>query len=48
MGKMFTTRLFLPAQAAAETEAVITKWCVAESAGFEKGQVLAEVESAKE
>lgn len=43
----FTTKLFLPAQAAAETEATILTWHVAEGDAFEKGQSLAEVESAK-
>jgi len=44
---VFSTGLFLPAQAAAETEAIITKWFVAEGGEIKKGQVIAEVESAK-
>ena len=44
---LFTTVLFLPAQAAAETEAMIVKWHVGEGDSFTNGQVLAEVESAK-
>jgi 3-oxoacyl-(acyl-carrier-protein) synthase III len=44
---VFSTGLFLPAQAAAETEAIITKWFVAEGAEIKKGRVIAEVESAK-
>ena len=43
----FTMSLFLPAQGAAETEATILEWRVAPGDAFEKGQVLAEVESAK-
>jgi 3-oxoacyl-[acyl-carrier-protein] synthase-3 len=39
--------LYLPSQAAAETEATITKWNVSEGKSFAKGQVLAEIESAK-
>ncbi len=43
-----TTRsLTLPSQAAAEVEATISKWHVAEGDSFEKGTVLAEAESAK-
>lgn len=45
--EFFRTELFLPAQAAAETEATITSWRVQEGSSFEKGQVLADVESAK-
>jgi 3-oxoacyl-[acyl-carrier-protein] synthase III len=45
--QLFRTELFLPAQAAAETEATIIKWNVAEGDSFSKGQLLAEVESAK-
>ena len=44
---VFTTGLFIPAQAAAETEAIITKWFVAEGDDVRKGQVIAEIESAK-
>ncbi|MDR0330944.1 MAG: beta-ketoacyl-ACP synthase 3 [Chitinispirillales bacterium] len=44
---VFKTGLFLPAQAAAETEAIITKWFVGEGDAVKKGQVIAEVESAK-
>jgi 3-oxoacyl-[acyl-carrier-protein] synthase-3 len=43
----FKISLFLPAQAAAETEAMITKWLVKTGDEFSKDQVLAEVESAK-
>ncbi|MDG5815083.1 beta-ketoacyl-ACP synthase 3 [Chitinispirillales bacterium ANBcel5] len=43
----FKTELFLPAQAAAETEATIIKWLVAKGESIKKGQYLAEVESAK-
>jgi 3-oxoacyl-(acyl-carrier-protein) synthase III len=39
--------LYLPSQAAAETEATITKWNVSEGKSFTKGQILAEIESAK-
>jgi 3-oxoacyl-[acyl-carrier-protein] synthase-3 len=39
--------LYLPTQAAAETEATVIKWHIAEGAAFSKGQSLAEVESAK-
>jgi 3-oxoacyl-[acyl-carrier-protein] synthase-3 len=39
--------LFLPSQAAAETEATIIKWYVNPGNSFIKGQALAEVESAK-
>jgi len=45
--KVFTTELFIPAQAAAATEAIITKWLVAAGDEIRKGQVIAEVESAK-
>ena len=44
---VFKTELYMPAQAAAETEAIITKWFVAEGEEFKKGQVIAELESAK-
>jgi 3-oxoacyl-[acyl-carrier-protein] synthase-3 len=37
----------LPSQAAADTEATITKWNIAEGESFVKGKVLAEIESAK-
>lgn len=43
----FRLSLYLPAQGAAETEATIIEWCVAEGDRFEKGQVLAQVDSAK-
>ena len=43
----FQLPLYLPAQGAAETEATIIKWNVVEGDRFEKGQVLADVESAK-
>ena len=45
--ELFETVLYLPSQAAAETEATIVKWCVAAGDSFVKGQQLAEVESAK-
>jgi pyruvate/2-oxoglutarate dehydrogenase complex dihydrolipoamide acyltransferase (E2) component len=45
--EIFKTVLFLPSQAAAETEAIITKWLVNEGDTFKKGQILAEIESAK-
>ncbi len=45
--EIFRVQLFLPAQAASETEAVISKWKVRQGDDFSKGQVLAEVESAK-
>jgi 3-oxoacyl-(acyl-carrier-protein) synthase III len=44
---VFKIPLYLPSQAAAETEATIVKWNVSEGDGFEKGRVLAEIESAK-
>ncbi|MDR2578755.1 MAG: beta-ketoacyl-ACP synthase 3 [Chitinispirillales bacterium] len=44
---VFKIDIFIPAQAAAETEAIITKWHVAVGDEFKKGQVIAEVESAK-
>lgn len=44
---MFSAQLFLPAQAASETEAIITKWRIRPGEEFTKGQVLAEIESAK-
>jgi 3-oxoacyl-[acyl-carrier-protein] synthase III len=43
----FIAKLYLPAQAATETEATILKWHVREGEAFQKGRVLAEVESAK-
>lgn len=39
--------LYLPAQGASETEAVLVEWLVQEDARFEKGQTLAQVDSAK-
>jgi 3-oxoacyl-(acyl-carrier-protein) synthase III len=44
---VFRISLYLPSQAAAETEATITKWNVTEGASFKKGQLLGEIESAK-
>lgn len=44
---MFRLFLYLPAQGAAETEATILQWNVAEGAYVEKGQILAQAESAK-
>jgi 3-oxoacyl-(acyl-carrier-protein) synthase III len=43
----FKTKLFLPAQAAAESEAMINEWKVSVGSLFKKGDVLAEAESAK-
>jgi len=43
----FKISLYLPAQGAAETEATIIEWNVAEGARFSKGDVLAQVDSAK-
>jgi 3-oxoacyl-[acyl-carrier-protein] synthase-3 len=43
----FKTKLFLPAQAAAESEATINEWKVAAGSTFKKGEILAEAESAK-
>ena len=43
----FKMPLYLPAQGASETEATIIEWCVGEGDRFEKGQVLAQVDSAK-
>jgi 3-oxoacyl-[acyl-carrier-protein] synthase III len=45
--KMFKISLYLPSQGAAENEATITKWNVAPGDSFEKGSILAEIESAK-
>ena len=45
--KPFLTKLFLPAQAAAETEATIVTWHVAVGDSFAEGQSLATAESAK-
>ncbi len=45
--QMFRLFLYLPAQAAAETEATILQWNVADGACVVKGQVLAQAESAK-
>lgn len=44
---MFKVSLYLPAQAAAETEALITHWNVKSGDSFTKGAVLASAESAK-
>ena len=43
----FKLSLYLPAQGASETEATVIEWCVSEGDRFEKGQVLAQVDSAK-
>ena len=43
----FRLLLYLPAQGAAETEATIVQWNVGQQDCFEKGQVLAQAESAK-
>ncbi len=45
--KKFKIAVFLPSQAAADTEATITKWNIAEGESFTKGKILAEIESAK-
>jgi len=45
--RTFRISLYLPSQAAAETEATITKWNVTAGDSFEKGRTLAEIESAK-
>ncbi|MGO8689973.1 MAG: beta-ketoacyl-ACP synthase 3 [Thermoguttaceae bacterium] len=44
---LFRMPLFLPAQGAAETEATIIEWCIAEGDHFQKGEVLAQIDSAK-
>jgi 3-oxoacyl-(acyl-carrier-protein) synthase III len=44
---VFRLSLYLPAQGASETEATIIEWHVAEGDLFEKGQSLAQVDSAK-
>ena len=43
----FKLSLYLPAQGAAETEATIIEWYVADCDHFDKGQVLAQIDSAK-
>jgi len=43
----FRMPLYLPAGGAAETEATIIEWHVSEGDRFRKGQVLAQVDSAK-
>jgi 3-oxoacyl-[acyl-carrier-protein] synthase III len=45
--KKFKIAVYLPSQAAADTEATITKWNIAEGESFSKGKILAEIESAK-
>lgn len=45
--ELIKTVLYLPSQAAAETEATLVKWYVGEGDSFSKGQNLADVESAK-
>jgi 3-oxoacyl-[acyl-carrier-protein] synthase-3 len=45
--RAFRLSLYLPAQGAAEAEATIIEWCVSEGDRFEKGQVLAQIDSAK-
>jgi 3-oxoacyl-[acyl-carrier-protein] synthase-3 len=44
---LFRLPLYLPAQAAAESEATIIEWHVAEGDRFQKGQALAQIDSAK-
>jgi 3-oxoacyl-[acyl-carrier-protein] synthase-3 len=46
-GSHFRISLYLPAQGAAVTEATIIEWNVSEGDHFQKGQVLAQVDSAK-
>jgi 3-oxoacyl-[acyl-carrier-protein] synthase III len=43
----FRLPLYLPAQGASETEATIIEWRVAEGDRFQRGQILAQVDSAK-
>ena len=43
----FRMPLYLPAQAASETEATIIEWRVAAGDRFQRGQILAQVDSAK-
>jgi 3-oxoacyl-[acyl-carrier-protein] synthase-3 len=43
----FRMSLYLPAQGASETEATIIEWRVAEGDCFQRGQVLAQIDSAK-
>ena len=43
----FRLSLYLPAQGASETEATIIEWRVAEGDRFQKGDVLAQIDSAK-
>jgi len=45
--EVFRLPLYLPAQGASETEATIIEWFVSEGDRFEKGQTLAQAESAK-
>jgi 3-oxoacyl-[acyl-carrier-protein] synthase-3 len=47
MDSLFHLPLYLPAQGASETEATIIEWRTAEGDTFDKGQVLAQVESVK-
>jgi len=43
----FKMSLYFPAQGAAETEATVIEWSVSEGDHFSKGQILAQVDSAK-
>lgn len=43
----FRLSLYLPAQGAAESEATIIEWCIAEGDCFHKGQLLGQIDSAK-
>ena len=43
----FRMSLYLPAQGASETDATIIEWRVAEGDRFQRGQVLAQIDSAK-
>jgi len=44
---LFRLPLYLPAQGASELEATVVQWHVAEGDSFDKGAVLAEIDSAK-
>ncbi|MBN2474778.1 MAG: beta-ketoacyl-ACP synthase 3 [Pirellulales bacterium] len=46
-GTHFRISLYLPAQGAAETEATIIEWNVSDGDHFKKGDILAQVDSAK-
>ncbi|NQT40193.1 MAG: beta-ketoacyl-ACP synthase 3 [Planctomycetes bacterium] len=46
-GNSFRMSLYLPAQGASETEATVIEWYLAEGDRFDKGQALAQIDSAK-